>query len=234
MRRLLWTMATDVRLQARNGFYCASAFIAVVSIIVLRQLPTARLGYWIPIFVLSNLTMNTFYFVAGLVLLEKGEGTLWAQIVTPLRHGEYLASKAATLTVLSLLESLAIVVAGYGTRISWIPLTAGLTLASVVYVLSGFIAVSRFDSINEYLFPSTLITLVFAPPFLGYFGIWNSPLLYLHPLQGPLLLTGAAFKPIEPRQWLYALLSSALSIAWLFRWSRSAFAKFIVAAPGVH
>lgn len=47
---------------------------------------------------LGNLPLATFFFIAGLVLLEKGEGTLEAQIVTPLTAGGYLASKILTLT----------------------------------------------------------------------------------------------------------------------------------------
>ncbi len=37
------------------------------------------------VFVLGNMTIGTFYFMAGLVLLEKGDGVLEGLIVTPLR-----------------------------------------------------------------------------------------------------------------------------------------------------
>lgn len=165
-----------------------------------------------PVFILSNLLIGTFYFIAGLVLLEKGEGTLIAQIVTPLRTWEYLASKVITLTFLALMENLLIVGLGYGLNFNLLPLLVGLISATALFILIGFVAVFRFNSINEYLFPSFLYTLLFIPPFLPYLGLGESWLFYLHPLQAPLLLTKAAFQPIATWQWLYGVLYAGLWI----------------------
>ena len=232
MKRLTSTVICDVRLQVRNGFYYAAGFVALFWVLALSQVPVENLGWFMPVFILSNLLMNTFYFIAGLVLLEKGEGTLMAQVVTPLRTREYLASKVITLTFLSLLENLLIVGLGYGLDFGLLPLLVGMILAAAIYTLAGFVAVSRYDSINEYLFPSFLYTLLFIPPFLPYFGLGESWLFYLHPLQAPLLLTQAAFQPVAMWQWLYGVLYSGLWIGLFFWWSRQAFAQFVVAAEG--
>jgi fluoroquinolone transport system permease protein len=227
------TIRCDIRLQTRNGFYYAAGFVAFFWMLMLSQVPAAYLAWLIPVFVLSNLLINTFYFIAGLVLLEKGEGTLLAQSVTPLRSWEYLAAKVITLTLLSLLENMLIVGVGYGLAFDLLPLLAGIVLAAAIFVLTGFIVVSRYDSINEYLFPSFLYTLAFIPPFLDYLGLWQSRLVYLHPVQAPLLLAKAAFGPIATWQWLYGLLYAALWLGLLFGWSRRAFARFVMTAEGV-
>jgi fluoroquinolone transport system permease protein len=73
-KRLYNTMLWDVRLQFRNGFYYATLVVAVVSTVLLRQLPQDTLAWVLPIFVLGNLLMNGFYFVSGLVLLERVKG----------------------------------------------------------------------------------------------------------------------------------------------------------------
>jgi fluoroquinolone transport system permease protein len=232
MKRLTATIACDIRLQLRNGFYYAAAFVALFWVSALNQVPLENLGWLMPVFILSNLLINTFYFIAGLVLLEKGEGTLMAQVVTPLRTWEYLASKVITLTGLALLENLLIVGLGYGLDFDLLSLLLGMILAAAVFTLTGFVAVSRYDSINEYLFPSFLYTLLFIPPFLPYFGLGESWLFYLHPLQAPLLLTKAAFQPVALWQWLYGVLYSGLWIGLLFGWSRRAFTRFIVATEG--
>ncbi|MBE7555182.1 MAG: ABC transporter permease [Anaerolineales bacterium] len=232
MKRLSATIICDVRLQVRNGFYYAAGFVALFWVLTLSQVPVENLGGFMPVFILSNLLINTFYFIAGLVLLEKGEGTLMAQVVTPLRAWEYLASKVITLTGLSLLENLLIVGLGYGLNFNLLPLLIGMSLATTLYSLVGFVAVSRYDSINEYLFPSFLYTLVFIPPFLPYMGLGESWLFYLHPLQAPLLLTKAAFQPVTTWQWLYGLLYAGLWIGLFLGWSRQAFAQFVVAAEG--
>ena len=75
---------------------------------------------WWPPVILENLVVNSFYFMAGLVLLEKREGTLEAQIVTPLKTGEYLLSKAISLGLLSVLESFLIILVISGTGFNWI------------------------------------------------------------------------------------------------------------------
>ena len=95
MTRLVATLRCDVRLQLRNGFYWAVAFLLTTLLVVISQLPPLD---WVPVLpplVLGNLVTATFFFMAGLVLLEKGEGTLEAQIVTPLSSDEYLLSKVA-------------------------------------------------------------------------------------------------------------------------------------------
>ena len=55
MKRLIATMICDVRLQIRNGFYYAAAFVAVFWTFALSRIPPDRLTLWMPVFVLSNL-----------------------------------------------------------------------------------------------------------------------------------------------------------------------------------
>ncbi len=121
--------------------------------------------------VMGNLVMATFYFVGGLVLLEKDEGTLQAQVVTPLRASEYLAAKLTALTLLSLAENLMIVTLVMGFHYRLLPLFVGIAAAAVIYVLTGFVAVARYDSVNEYLMPSMFFVLGLCLPYLDYFEI---------------------------------------------------------------
>jgi fluoroquinolone transport system permease protein len=230
--RLSATALCDVRLQWRNGFYYAAAFVAVFSIVVLLQLPAATARWLMPLFILGNLQINTFYFVGGLVLLEKGEGTLLAQSVTPLKSSEYLVSKAATLTALAVVENFMIAAIVSGVRFAAAPLIAGMTAASLIYVFAGFILASRYDSISDYLFPSFLYTLAFAPPVLSYAGLWSSGWIYLHPLQAALVLTQAGFYDMPGWRWPYGVLYSIVCIAALLAWSRRAFRVFVSAAEG--
>ena len=75
MKRLATTCVIDARLQYRNGFYAAMAVVLICSTWLLRKLPTAFAEELIPFVLLGNLLINTFYFVSGLVLLERLEGT---------------------------------------------------------------------------------------------------------------------------------------------------------------
>ena len=232
MSRLVATMQCDIRLQLRNGFYWAVAFLLGTWVIVISQLPAINWAPLLPPLLLGNLSVATFMFMAGMVLLEKGERTLEAQIVTPLTIGDYLRSKVATLTALSIVENIVIVLITHGPQFDLPALVLGILLASAIYCLAGFVAVSRYDSINEFLFPSMIWIAVISLPILHYAGLWTSWLLYLHPLQAPLVILKGAFFPLRPAEWAYGLLYSALTIWLTFLWSRREFLRFVVATAG--
>lgn len=232
MRRLLATMRCDVMLQLRHGFYYATAFVLICCVAVVSRIPSLNLNWLLPALVLGNLLLNTFYFIGGLILLEKGEGTLEAQVVTPLRSWEYLASKVGTLTLLGLVENTVIVMLLAGFGFNLLPLAASLILTAMLYCLAGIIAVVRYASINEYLMPSVLYTSLLLVPLLPYLMQWDTWLLYLHPMQATLLLAQAAFQPVTHWQVVYGVLYAALWIGLLAHFSRRAFRRFIIAGAG--
>jgi len=232
MKRLISTIRWDLQLQFRNGFYYASAFVALVYIVIIKQFPAVDLGHWWPAIIMSNLTLNSFYFMSGLVLLEKGEGTLEAQVVTPLRKSEYLISKVISLGILALFESLSIVVIISGVQFNWLLLVLGIFLLMAMYTLYGFIVVSRYDSINEFLLPSIIWTMAYSLPMLNYFDIWRNPIMFLHPMQAPLILMQAAFEPVPFWQIVYGILYAALWVGVAFYGSQRAFMRFVVRKEG--
>jgi hypothetical protein len=186
----------------------------------------------LPVIVLQNLFINTFYFIAGLVLLEKGEGTLEGLVVSPLRKEEYLASKLITLTLLSIFESLIIIIVVFGFDFNLPLLVVSFALQGVFYALLGFILIARYESINTFLLPSVLVTTVLSIPLLDYFGIWQSWLVYLHPFQASLVLMKAAFQPVQIWQIGYGLIYLLLWIGLAYGWSRRVFYRFVIAKEG--
>ncbi|NOK62841.1 MAG: hypothetical protein GFH23_1086674n88 [Chloroflexi bacterium AL-N1] len=234
MTRLFATTRCDMQLQLRNGFYYATTFIVIVWAMLFMQVSLSNLGWLLPVLILGNLLINTFYFIGGLVLLEKGEGTLSAQIVTPLRTEEYLSAKIISLTFLALLENVIIASLFYGLAYQFLPLILGIILASIIYILAGFIIVVGYNAINEYLLPSVLYTSILAAPLLTYIVQWEHWLMYLHPLQGPLVLMQAAIQPIILWQWLYGISYSVCWIILLYSLSQHAFRRFVIMAEGAN
>jgi fluoroquinolone transport system permease protein len=232
MNRLLATMRTDLRLQIRNGFYYATVFVAIIVVIAFSRLNIPDYGYIWPVFILGNMMMVGFYFMAGVVLLEKGEGTMEAQIITPLRPFEYLLSKVLTLGFLSLLESAIIVVILSGINFNWPLFLLGVAITAAIYSLFGFIAVAPFDSINEFIFPSVLWVLATFPPVFYFLGVSDSWLFFLHPLQAPLVLLQGAFTGVPGWQIVYGILYGALWIGITFVWSLRLFRRFIIRREG--
>jgi fluoroquinolone transport system permease protein len=201
-------------------------------IVLLKQLPVKDLGYFIPMFLIGNLVLNTFYFIAGMVLFEKGEGTLQALSVTPLSVREYLGSKAATLTLLALAENFTIIMLTYGPGFDLLPVLAGTIFMSVIYVLAGFVVVARYDSISEYIMPSVVYTTVLQLPLLDYLGIFKSPVFYVFPAQAPLLLMGSAFVHIEIWQIVYGIVYSLICIYVAYLLAYRSFRKYVIEKEG--
>jgi fluoroquinolone transport system permease protein len=231
--RFVATMRNDVRLQLRYGFYVAGAFVAAIWIAILSQLPPDGVRVALPAFLFLNGLTTTFFFVAGLVLFEKGEGVLEALVVTPLREDEYLAAKVTTLTLLATIEGVAIVLLGWGTDLHLTPIVLGSLVVGVLYTLFGFLVVFRYDSINEFLLPGSLFMGVVQLPVVSSFGVWDAPYFWLWPTKGALLLFQAGFAPLGASEWAYALLYSGLWIAVLVGLVRRAFRRFVVRGEGV-
>lgn len=227
MSRLLATLRCDLTLQARNGFYAATAFVGGFWVLLLLQAGALDLRWLLPPMLLGNLLIGTFYFIGAQVLLERSEATLAAQALTPLRLGEYLASKVLTLSALALAETLVLTPLLAGWRFAAGPLLAGTLLACVVYCLCGFIVVVRYPAISEYLLPSSLYVALLWLPLLAYMAQWQPWPLLLHPLSPPLALVEAAFSPAPPARLLYGLGGSALWIALFWRWCHYAARRYL-------
>jgi fluoroquinolone transport system permease protein len=230
MTRTLAALGCDVRLQARNGFFHASAAVLLTWGVLAWRLPALDWTGLLPLVVLNNLAVGTFFFVAGLVLLERDEGTLDALVVTPLRTGEYLGSKVATLSAVAVAENVLVVwwIAGPGWAAA--PLMAGAAFASVMLCLAGFVAVVRFRSVNEYLLPAMGWTVLLLLPVFPYLGIGAGPWVWLHPVQAPLVLLDGAFRPLPPAVLAYGLLYSLAATAALWVLARRRFERFVVGA----
>jgi fluoroquinolone transport system permease protein len=183
-----------------------------------------------PAMLLNELVIVTFYFVGGLMLLEKGEGTLQAQSVSPLLTAEYVLSKVVTLTIAAVLQVLLIVALIPGVAVRWTPLILGVTMAAIMFVLVGIIVVLRARSINEYLLPSIMYLGLLLAPMLPYAIGWSFWPMYLHPVQAPLVLMRAALEDIALWQLGYAIVAGGCWIGLFYRISLRQFRHFVVAA----
>jgi fluoroquinolone transport system permease protein len=228
--RLLSTLRWDITLQFRYGFYYVSVFIVVVWTLILSQVPAGNLGLIVPLFLLSSMIITTFYFIGALVLLEKGENALHGLTVTPLRSGEFLWARTLSLTALAMAENLFLILLVYGRNLNLFWLLLGMAAMGTLYSLLGFVAIARYDAINEYLMPSVLFVTLLTLPILDYTGIWPSPVFYLHPVQPSLTLLRAAFTAVSPGHLLYGVIGSAIWTAVAFHLAQKKLRQFIIRA----
>lgn len=232
MSRVGATIALDARRQVSEGFYLAAVVVAGIGGFALHLVGDVAWDRWWPPLLMGNLVVTAFYFAAALVLLERREGTLEAQVVTPLRPAEYLAAKVVSLAVLCFLEAGILVVAVSGPRLLWPVFALGIALLATVYVLYGFVVVSRYDSVTDFLLPSAAWTMLFSLPYLGWFGLVDPVWFWWHPLQPAMWLIGAAWTPLTPWQWVYVLVAGAVWVTIGFGVAARRFDRFVIATGG--
>jgi fluoroquinolone transport system permease protein len=164
----------DVVLQARNGFYWASAFVILVMgglLLALPEAARANEALWVPAILAVNLQITTFFFMAGLMLLERDEGTLTALAVSPLTPGGYLATRIVTLTALAAVETIALVLIAFDAGRSWLLVLLGTSALGVIYTGIGAAMATRYASINALLLPASLVVTLLLAPLLGWSGV---------------------------------------------------------------
>ena len=230
MSRLTASLVLDTRVQARNQLYTIGIFIAVLFGFAIRFLiPEAHLGRAITGFVIVGLGATTSLFGASMLLLEKGERTLDALQTTMITTRDYLVSKAVTLTAFATLEVLIVaLISLQGTPVNLPLLVLGVAMLGLFNTFLGLGLAAPFDSITRFLLPTASFWgLILQLPILTLLNIGPWWLGYPIPSQPAMLLVLAAFEPLQPWQWAYALIGSPLTVLWAYFFCRARFRSWI-------
>ncbi len=209
----------DVVLQARNGFYWATgALVLVVGglLVAVPETVRAAADVWVPAVVAVNLQVTTVFFVAGLMLLDRDEGTLTALAVSPLSPGVYVAARITSLTALAAVEVLVIVWLAFHVGRAPLWLVSGTVALGIVYTGVGTVVASRYASVNGMLLPASAVVALLLLPLLPHFGFGPRMLLYWHPVEPALTLLRAAYVEASFGDLAFGIAGSVL-------WSAAAF-----------
>ena len=224
MKGFAEVVRSDVVVQVRNGFYWASAFVVLFLCALLTTLPAnvfSTPALSVPALVAFNLQLTTFFFVAGLLLLEKDEGTLTALGASPLSARQYLLARTTTLTTLATLETLVLIWFGFGLPASW-ALFAGTVAMGITYTAFGIAVAARYESVNSFLMPASVVVTVLLLPLIGHFGFSPRLLLAWHPMAPALTLMRSAYEPTPLRELLFGIIGSAAWAIAIFRLAENA------------
>lgn len=232
MKRLIGCIKGDLLLQVKYGFYAIYTVITVFYIVILKLLPPQSLKLAVPFVVFSDPSFLGFFFIGGLILLEKGENTLEYLVVTPLRIHEYLISKMVSLTTLAVMTGVIITLLAHGKDVNYFLLVTAILLTSFVFILTGFIAVARFQTVNEYMLTSVSYMIILAVPLIEFFGLYRSILFYGIPTQASLVLFRGAFQPVESWKIIYAVAYLVVSLILLYKWAYCWFYRFMILKEG--
>lgn len=236
MTRLISALRLELTLQSRQKFLHAGIFSGLIWLAVLLPMPADLRPVAEPYVLAGDVAIIGFFFVGGSVFFEKQERTLGAIISTPLRFWEYLAAKLVVLLSISLFVALVVVLIADGFAFHPVALVVGVVLGTLLMLVVGFITSLPFASVTDWFLAATIpLAVMLVPPVIYHSGLWPNPVLYLVPMQGPMLLLGAAFGQVDLTGWqvLYAVLYPVLCLALLWRAAHALFDRYVVERPGV-
>lgn len=179
--RILNTTLHDMRFQLKYGFYFIYAVMILFYILLIGILPSSWKSMATVIVLFIDPAALGFFFIGGLLLLEKGERVLDALFVSPLRVWEYILAKALSLGFISVLVGMVIAAVGLGAKANIPVLVLSLLTGSVLYTFVGLAAGVRAKTVNQFMIITVPAEIILGlPPFLLLFGI-SSVLLEIMP-----------------------------------------------------
>lgn len=236
MTRLVSATRLELMLQWRQKFLHAGIFSGLIWLAVLLPMPHHLRAVAEPYVLAGDIAIIGFFFIGASVFFEKQERTLGAIISTPLRFWEYLAAKLIVLTAISLLVAIVVATVSGGFSYRAVPLVLGVVLGTVLMLIVGFITSLPFASVTDWFLAATIpLAIMLLPPVIHYSGLWPNPVLYVFPIQGPMLLLGAAFDQVALANWqvLYAVIYPLLCLIAMWRVARVLFERYVIERSSV-
>ncbi len=193
--RLLNALKTDIIFQYRQGFYWIYLLITLVYMTIMSKLPEGNIkAVGVMLAVFSDPSMLGFFFIGGIVMMEKVQGVIKYLGVTPVYAWEYLLAKALSLSLVSLAAGSLITKVTYKGEVRFGLLLLGILLSSVFFTLYGFLIAAWARTINQYFIKMVPFMVLIALPCFSFLLKEQSVLFDLFPsVAGLRLIQGAFF-----------------------------------------
>ncbi|MES0489201.1 MAG: hypothetical protein ABUK01_04365 [Leptospirales bacterium] len=156
------------------------------------------------LFVISDPVMMGFMFTGVLVLYDKNQNTMQAISVTSVNHAIKLGARALALTVLALICSFAIAIAGKSFDFNFLIFSLAVILSSILFYYIGIISLIGVSSFNGFLMRAVVYLIPFFIPLLELGDVYTNPLFYLIPTKAVLILFQASFESASTLDLIYA------------------------------
>ncbi|MGB3437219.1 MAG: hypothetical protein WBA97_00590 [Actinophytocola sp.] len=211
MNRLRGALVLEWTVEWRYRVPVVALAMTAVWTLALSAMPASVARVAGPVVLTIDTATFGSFFIAALVLFERGEGALAALTVTPLRFGEYLGAKIACLTGLSVVSAVPVTLAAGMNLVAALP---GVTLMAVLFLaLNAAIAV-RHRSLTGFLTVAPLpLAPLIAAPLAHLTGVGDHPLLFIVPTTGAAEIIRAGLDPVM----IGYLLAAIAGALWLAR-----------------
>jgi fluoroquinolone transport system permease protein len=202
--RLARQLKTDILFQFRQGFYYAYIFITVFYGVIIMFLPTAYRQVTALFLILSDTSVLGFFFIGGVVLLEKRQSLLTNVAVTPLSISEYIASKCLSFLILITGSSLAVQACTGLIPENPALFVYAVVLSGTLYTLFGLMLGTLAKSLNQYFALSMGFLVFFIPSATYILQLTPQTIFTAFPLTAAYLLFQSALTPAPLSLWSMA------------------------------
>jgi len=178
----------QIKLLAKYQILTIAFVIAAGYTVAIKLLPVLQIDKVYLTMIFSDPTMLGFIFIGAMILFEKGDNTLEAQAVTPMRTSHYLWSKAIALLVPALIGSLAMIIAARGVHFRPIPFIACVVLSSLIFTFIGLAGAIKVRTLNQYIILIPLFLPPMCLPLINFYGLTNLSIFWVIPTHSTLYL----------------------------------------------
>jgi len=232
--RWAMTLIQDIRFQWRHGFYAVYAIISLLYVSLLHIVPETHAEALMITILYSDPSFLGFFFIGGIVLLEKTQRILEPLWVTPLRLAEYVGAKLVSLAFLSSLSGTSIALGVHGFSGKTFLMLIGMSMGSLCFTSWGMMLVARVQSINAFLVGSQAFFLPITLPLLPFWGLAGGWWTEIWPGSAVLSLLKWALADTAPfplHEFLLLLVWCTVSFCGALCSMRSAFDKEMGGVP---
>ena len=207
VRVLQW----DFRIQYRHYFWTIALVVSAMWSGVLFALPEDIISTWLPIVIFGDLSTIGVLFIAGILYLERRQGTIYATAVMPTSAGTWLTTKLLSLSLLCL-ACASIIVLFTSNSANWLRLIPVVTLTAALFTSVGFLLAIQFDKLLNYFFAMALVFIPLNLPALDYLGIFSNDAMWLIPSEAVIWALAGSFQDMATATFIGCLM---LLLAWI-------------------
>ncbi len=216
--RLAVLLGHDLRLQWRYGIFAAYAMVITSTGLVVYFLKDVLPSWFVGLMVFTDNSAIGFFFLGGMLLLERAENVRDTLAVTPVSGTEYLISKTVTLTLFAL-AAVTVVALVVDLTTNWPLYLVATAITSIFYLGFGAWMAVRIKTVTGYITSSLLYFFPVIVP-AGVAFMEPMPLVFAvlpTAAQFDLVLAGLDGTALSPARLTILLVSSALGAILSFR-----------------
>lgn len=223
--RLVTLLRHDFRMEKSYGIFAAYGFVVGMYAVILHFAAEHIPTWVVTVIIYTDPTILGFFFLGGLMMLEKSENVRQALAMTPMSAQEYILSKYLTLTVIAVIAVTVLALLTGGANIGLLLIT--VIPSSLFFVSVGVLVARRKKTVTGYLIGSLPVILpLVAPMFLvlvNPFPIW----LIIFPTTAQFWLMLVAMGVVAAPVWqtMLAMAIAILSALVVFKWACQDLAK---------